>query len=417
MNQSERTWANFSTGQLGDLRTAIIHDWLTVYGGAERVLKYIVALFPNAHVFSMVDFLPDRDRAFLEGRKVRTSFIQHLPGARRYYRQYLPLMPLAVEQFDLSKYDLVISSSYAVAKGVITGPDQLHVSYVHSPIRFAWDLQHQYLEQAGMTRGLKAAIARTILHQLRMWDGRTANGVDHFMANSSFIARRIWKVYRRPAQVIYPPVDIRGFRLAQDKGEAYVTVSRLVPYKRVDLLVQAFARMPDRRLVVVGTGPDLAKLQKVAPPNVRFVGFLPSANVRAVIERARAFVFAAEEDFGIVLVEAQASGTAVIAYGKGGAAEIVRDLDQPDPTGVLFAEQTPQSLVAAIERFERNSNRITPTACRRNAERFGHTRFCAEFADAVAAQLAERRPRPPIALPPRRAGVAAGQASHSAPAL
>ena len=401
MDHVERRWMEFSSREWDGLRVAIVHDWLTVYGGAERVLKYILDLFPKAELFSMVDFLSTADRAFLDGRKVHTSFVQRLPGARKLYRQYLPLMPLAVEQFDLSKFDLVISSSYAVAKGVITGPDQLHISYVHSPIRFAWDLQHQYLEQAGMRRGLKGAIARALLHRLRLWDSRTANGVDHFIANSAFIGRRIWKVYRRPAQVIYPPVDVRGFRLAQDKGESYVTVSRLVPYKRVDLLVAAFARMPNRRLVVVGTGPDYEKLHRSAPPNVKFVGYLPSSNVRAVIERARAFVFAAEEDFGIVLVEAQASGTPVIAFGKGGAAEIVRDLDDAVPTGVLFGEQTPDSLIAAVERFELDSYRITPSACRRNAERFGHTRFCAEFAEAVSAKLAERRTGKPEARPAR----------------
>ena len=416
MSLSERKWATLSANEFAGLRVAVVHDWLTVYGGAERVLKYILTLFPQAELFSMVDFLPTNDRSFLEGRKVETSFIQLLPGARRYYRQYLPLMPVAVEQFDLSRFDLIISSSYAVAKGVITGPDQLHVSYVHSPIRFAWDLQHQYLKQAGMERGVKAAIARAILHRLRLWDGRTGNGVDHFIANSEFIARRIWKVYRRSAQVIYPPVDIRGFRLAQDKGEAYVTVSRLVPYKRVDLLVEAFARMPNRRLVVVGTGPDFAKLQRNAPANVKFAGFLPSSNVRAVIERARAFVFAAEEDFGIVLVEAQACGTPVIAYGKGGAAEIVRDLDDAEPTGILFDEQTPESVIAAIERFEHHSYRITPVECRRNAERFGHARFCAEFAEAVAAQLAERR-RGRIAPNPTRTFATPVPAARSASAL
>ena len=379
------------------LRVAIVHDWLTVYGGAERVLEHMLAVMPQADVFTLVDFVPDDQRGFLGGRKPRTSFIQRLPFARKHYRHYLPLMPLAIEQFDLSGYDLVVSSSYAVAKGVITGPDQLHVSYVHSPVRFAWDLQHQYLRQSGMAHGVASWAVRALLHQLRLWDTRTANGVDHFLANSQFIARRVWKVYRRAAEVIYPPVDIGDFRLVEGKGGTYVTVSRLVPYKRVELLVEAFARLPDRHLTVIGAGPELERLRRVAPPNVELTGFLPDAEVRRRLERARAFLFAAEEDFGIVMVEAQACGTPVIAYGKGGACEVVRDLDRPGATGVLFAEQTADSIVDAIARFEDATGQIEPLACRRNAERFGHARFCSELVSVIGEQWAlrgETRSRP-----------------------
>lgn len=379
------------------LRVAIVHDWLTVYGGAERVLEHMLAVMPQADVFTLVDFVPDDQRGFLGGRKPRTSFIQRLPFARKHYRHYLPLMPLAIEQFDLSGYDLVVSSSYAVAKGVITGPDQLHVSYVHSPVRFAWDLQHQYLRQSGMAHGVASWAVRALLHQLRLWDTRTANGVDHFLANSQFIARRVWKVYRRAAEVIYPPVDIGDFRLVEGKGGTYVTVSRLVPYKRVELLVEAFARLPDRHLTIIGAGPELERLRRVAPPNVELTGFLPDAEVRRRLERARAFLFAAEEDFGIVMVEAQACGTPVIAYGKGGACEVVRDLDRPGATGVLFAEQTADSIVDAIARFEDATGQIEPLACRRNAERFGHARFCSELVSVIGEQWAlrgETRSRP-----------------------
>ena len=379
------------------LRVAIVHDWLTVYGGAERVLEHMLAVMPQADVFTLVDFVPDDQRGFLGGRKPRTSFIQRLPFARKHYRHYLPLMPLAIEQFDLSGYDLVVSSSYAVAKGVITGPDQLHVSYVHSPVRFAWDLQHQYLRQSGMAHGMASWAVRALLHQLRLWDTRTANGVDHFLANSQFIARRVWKVYRRAAEVIYPPVDIGDFRLVEGKGGTYVTVSRLVPYKRVELLVEAFARLPDRHLTIIGAGPELERLRRVAPSNVELTGFLPDAEVRRRLERARAFLFAAEEDFGIVMVEAQACGTPVIAYGKGGACEVVRDLDRPGATGVLFAEQTADSIVDAIARFEDATDQIEPLACRRNAERFGHARFCSELVSVIGEQWAlrgETRSRP-----------------------
>lgn len=379
------------------LRVAIVHDWLTVYGGAERVLEHMLAVMPQADVYTLVDFVPDDQRGFLGGRTPRTSFIQRLPFARKHYRHYLPLMPLAIEQFDLSGYDLVVSSSYAVAKGVITGPDQLHVSYVHSPVRFAWDLQHQYLRQSGMAHGVASWAVRALLHQLRLWDTRTANGVDHFLANSQFIARRVWKVYRRAAEVIYPPVDIGDFRLVEGKGGTYVTVSRLVPYKRVELLVEAFARLPDRHLTIIGAGPELERLRRVAPPNVELTGFLPDAEVRRRLERARAFLFAAEEDFGIVMVEAQACGTPVIAYGKGGACEVVRDLDRPAATGVLFAEQTADSIVDAIARFEDATGQIEPLACRRNAERFGHARFCSELVSVIGEQWAlrgETRSRP-----------------------
>lgn len=374
-------------GDVRKLRVAIVHDWLTVYGGAERVLERMLAVMPQAHVYSLVDFVPEEQRGFLGGRKPLTSFIQHMPLARTRYRHYLPLMPLAIEQFDLSGYDLIVSSSYAVAKGVITGPDQLHISYVHSPVRFAWDLQHQYLRQSGMTHGLASWAVRAILHRLRLWDSRTANGVDHFIANSGFIARRVWKVYRRAAEVIYPPVDIADFRLVEAKGSNYVTVSRLVPYKRVELLVETFAHLPDRHLTVIGTGPELDRLRRLAPPNVELIGFLPDAEVRRRLERARAFLFAAEEDFGIVMVEAQACGTPVIAYGKGGACEIVRDLGRPAPTGVLFAAQTIDSVADAIARFEDAVAEIDPLACRRNAERFGHARFCSEFTNAIVDQL------------------------------
>ena len=219
-------------------RIAIIHDWLVVYAGAERVLEQVLACYPDADLFSLVDFLPAGQRAFINNKPVTTSFIQRLPRARKKYRGYLPLMPLAVEQFDLSAYDLVISSSHAVAKGVLTGPDQLHLSYVHSPIRYAWDLQHQYLRESGLDRGAKGWIAKAILHYIRLWDVRTANGVDVFIANSHYIDRRIRKVYGRDSTVIYPPVDVADFPLRADKEDFYVTASRMVPYKKVDLIVE-----------------------------------------------------------------------------------------------------------------------------------------------------------------------------------
>ncbi len=352
-------------------RIAIVHDWLTTYAGAERVLEQMLALYPQADLFSVCDFLPELERAFLQGRTPKTTFIQHLPGARKRYRQYLPLMPLAVEQLDLSGYDIVLSSSHAVAKGVLTGPDQLHISYVHSPIRYAWDLQHQYLRESGLERGFKGRLAQWLLHKIRQWDLRTANGVDCFIANSDFIARRIWKVYRRKAVVIYPPVDVSAFTLCEDKQDFYLTASRMVPYKRMDLIVEAFTAMPEKRLVVIGDGPDMKKIRSKAGSNIQFLGFQPFDVLRDHMQRASAFVFAAEEDFGITPVEAQACGTPVIAYGRGGALETVRGIGSSSPTGIFFDEQTVGAVIKAVALFEHEGRQmIQPEDCRRNAERF-----------------------------------------------
>jgi glycosyltransferase involved in cell wall biosynthesis len=292
-------------------------------------------------------------------------------------------MPLAIEQLDLSAYDLIISSSHAVAKGVLTAPHQLHISYVHSPIRYAWDLQHQYLKESNLERGIKSWIARWILHQIRIWDTRTANGVDLFVANSEFIARRIHKVYRRSATVIYPPVDLQNYTLCEQKQEFYLTASRLVPYKRIDLIVEAFSQMGDRSLIVIGDGEQMAKIRAKASSNIKFLGHLEPEALREYMQKARAFVFAAEEDFGITPVEAQACGTPVIAYGRGGVCESVRGLDCDRPTGVFFAEQSVASIHAAVLEFEQNCDRILPTTCHENAMRFSTERFQAEFLQFV----------------------------------
>lgn len=330
------------------MKIAIIHDWLTVYAGAEKTLEQILILYPQADIFTIVDFLPEKDRGFLDGHKITTSFIQNLPFARTKYRHYLPLMPLAIEQFDLSGYDLIISDSHAVAKGVITGPDQIHISYVHSPIRYAWDLQHQYLRESGLDKGVKGWMVRYILHKIRLWDLRTANGVDYFIANSDFIAKRIWKVYRRESDVIYPPVDVESFQLHEKKEDFYLTASRMVPYKKIDLIVKAFSEMPEKKLIVIGNGPDFEKIKVKAGPNVTLMGYQPFEVLRDHMQRARAFVFAAEEDFGITPVEAQACGTPVIAFGKGGALETVVD----SVSGLFFDTQDIESLCKAIEKFE-----------------------------------------------------------------
>src|SRR4051812_25934546 len=357
-------------------RVAVIHDWLYTFGGAERVLEQILAVFPNADVFSLFDVLPEEQRGFLGGRKVKTSFIQKLVKPNGNHRFLLPLMPIAIEQFDLSEYDLVISSSYAVAKGVITGPRQFHVSYVHSPMRYAWDLQHEYLRNSKLTSGVKSWLAKLLLHKMRLWDIRTSNSVDTYISNSNFVSQRIWKLYRRPAKVISPPVNLDRFRLGDHKGDFYFTASRLVQYKRIDIIAEAFSKTPERRLVIAGEGPEMNKIRALAGPNVEILGHVDAARLTELMQQAKAFVFAAEEDFGIVPLEAQACGTPVIAYGRGGALETVRGLlNSPQPTGMFFNRQTADSIIEAVDLFEQMAHRITPQACRANALRFSEERF------------------------------------------
>ncbi|WP_312467404.1 glycosyltransferase family 4 protein [Stutzerimonas nitrititolerans] len=371
------------------MKIAIVHDWLVTYAGAERVLAGLIETWPDADLFAVIDFLSDEDRASLGGKRATTTFIQQLPKAKTHYQKYLPLMPLAIEQLDMSAYDLVISSSHAVAKGVLTGPNQLHISYVHSPIRYAWDLQHQYLHEASLDRGIKAKLARMLLHYMRMWDQRTASGVDEFIANSHFIGRRINKSYRRESTVIYPPVDTRNFTLYAEKEDFYLTASRLVPYKRIPMIVEAFSRMPDKKLIVIGAGPEMDKARELASPNVTLMGYQNFAVLLHHMQRARAFVFAAEEDFGIAPIEAQACGTPVIAFGRGGVLETVRGIDHPEPTGVFYDEQTAESLIAAIGEFEAQAHHIFPDACRASAERFSTERFRQEIKAFVETRVLE----------------------------
>jgi glycosyltransferase involved in cell wall biosynthesis len=357
------------------MKTAIVCDWLVTPGGAEKVLGELIHIFPEADLFAVVDFMPAEHRQFLRNKTVTTTFIQKLPFAKRKYRGYLPLMPLAIEQLDLSGYQLIISSSHAVAKGVITGPDQLHISYVHSPMRYAWDLQHHYLRETGLDKKWRGLFARFFLHKLRLWDLRSANGVDHFIANSHFIARRIQKTYRRDATVIHPPIDIARFTPLGKKENFYLAASRLVPYKKMDLIVESFSQLPDQQLIVIGDGPDFEKIRRKAGSNVRMLGFQSNDVLISHMQRAKALIFAAEEDFGLVPVEAQACGTPVIAYGKGGALETVRGLDMEKPTGVFFAEQSVNAICKAVREFERKGDVLTAENCVENARAFGPERF------------------------------------------
>jgi len=368
------------------MKMAIVHDWLTVYAGAERVLAEMLRLYPEADLFSLIDFLPESQRGFLEGRVPRTSFMQRLPLVGKRYRAYLPLMPSAIERIDLRGYDLVLSSSHAVAKGVITHPDQLHICYLQARnLKYAYEDRDKY--PAGPLRRLAEDV---ILTWLRTWDHAASQRPDLTIANSQFVSR--WHLHRHgvPSTVIYPPVDVGFFaeRSRAARVDYYVTVGRLEPYKCTRLLVEAFRRLRSR-LVVIGDGTELPALRRNAPPNVEFLGRRERDEVAEVISRARAFVFAGREDFGIALVEAQAAGTPVIAFAGGGAAESIQGLDHPVPTGILFSRQTVPDIVAAVETFERSPSAIHPAACLTNARRFGRDRFRAEFSRSVSQALSE----------------------------
>lgn len=359
-------------------RVAVVHEWLLERAGSEQVVERMLRLFPQAELFTLIDRMPADSRAMLAGRRVHTSFLDRMPGLPGSLKYAVPLMPLAVEQFDLSGFDLVLSSSHAVAKGVIVSPDALHLCYCHSPMRYAWDLQPTYLRTEGLTRGVRGWAARWLLHRMRLWDHRSAAGVDAFAANSAFVARRILKAWRRDAVVIHPPVTLHP-PVAVPREDRYVTVGRLINYKRTDLLLEAFRRMPQRRLLIVGSGPDAARLRAAAPPNVEFAGWLSDDAMRAAVAGARAFLFAAVEDFGIAPVEAMSQGTPVIALRAGGATETIAGLDDPRPTGVFFDEQTPEAIVAAVEAFEQASGRIDPRDCIERARAFSVERFDRAF--------------------------------------
>ena len=358
---------------------ALIHDWLTSWGGAERVLEAVLEIYPQAEIFTLVYEPNLYENSIIARAPVTTSFIDRLPWAKTRWRTYLPLMPLAVEQFDLRGYDVVISLSNAVAHGVLSQPDQLHVNYIYTPMRYAWRLYHQYLETAGLDRGLRGALAKVILHYLRSWDYVASARVDQFVAISNWVAQGVQRAYRRSAQVIYPPVDVERFDPGRPRGEEYLTVSRLVPYKKIDLLVDAFAGI-DRPLTIVGDGPELDRLRERAPANVKLIGWQPESAVTESFETARAFVHAAEEDFGITLLEAQAAGCPVIAYGRGGARETVI----AGQTGLFFDEQTVDALQQAVLEFERVEEAFDPVALRQQASRFSTERFQTAFAEMVA---------------------------------
>jgi glycosyltransferase involved in cell wall biosynthesis len=361
------------------MKTALVHDWLvSPVGGAENTLKEILALYP-----SPIHTLLWNPKAFQQtpfaSAQIRSSFIQKLPWARTHFRTYLPLFPMAIEQFDLSSYDLVISSSHCVAKGVLTHSEQTHICYCHTPMRYAWDLYHDYLREANLRRGLKSAFARFFLHYIRGWDIHSARRVDHFIANSRFVARRIQKLYGREAAVIYPPVDTDFYSLSEKKENYYLISSRLVPYKKIDLIVEAFSQLPDQKLVIIGDGSEANKLRKKATRNVEFLGYQSDAVLRQYMQNAKAFIFAALEDFGIAPIEAMASGTPVIALGRGGTAETVLH----EKTGLLFENQTALDIRDAVQKFEKIQGQFEPRSIRKHAALFSAERFRSELRQFV----------------------------------
>jgi glycosyltransferase involved in cell wall biosynthesis len=368
------------------LDVGIVHDWLPVVSGAERVLQQVVAAFPNSEVYTLFDFLTEEERKEILGHTpVHVSRLNKLPGVQKYYRYLLLSCTRAIEEFDVTNHEIVISASAALAKGVLTSPEQKHFAYVHSPARYAWDLTHEYINGIdGVAAGLKQMLARQMMHKFRLWDMRTSPSVDHFIANSEFIKKRIWKVYRRDADVIYPPVNTDGFNLpAEPRQEHFLVASRMVPYKRIPMIVEAFSHRPDLKLHVVGDGPEMPAVRVAAGTNVEILGHVPFAELKRQMQTARAFVFAAKEDFGIVPVEAQACGTPVIALGQGGTAETVRPLGESDPTGVWFEEQTVDSFLTALDAFVAEEASFVPEVCRENALKFSEERFRQELRSYV----------------------------------
>ncbi len=361
------------------MKKALVHDWFRDFGGAEKCIESFTNIWDDFNIYGLIDFLSDNDREIiLKGKFAHTSFIQKLPNAKVKYRYYLPFFPFAIEQFDLSGYDLILSSSHAVAKGILTHSNQLHISYVHTPIRYAWDLYHQYLKESGLDKGLKGKLAKYFLHKIRIWDMSTINRVDHYIANSHYIARRIKKVYGKESTVIYPPVDVEKFNLHEKKDEFYLTASRMVPYKKIDLIVEAFSKT-DKKLIVIGTGPDMEKIKAKAGKNIELLGYQDDHVLISMMQKAKAFVFAAEEDFGIAPVEAQACGTPVICLGKGGTKETVLDMI----TGVHFMDQRVDALLMAIEKFEKNIDIFEPQNIRTHAFQFSRKRFEYEIKEFI----------------------------------
>ena len=362
------------------MKVAIVQEWLVTVGGSDKVVRGILDVFPDADIYTLVAKKEVCDELGIPWEKVHTSFIQKMPLGTKKHRAYLPLFPFAIEQFDLRGYDVVISSSHCVAKGVLTKADQLHICYCHSPIRYCWDMYNEYLEESHLDKGFKSWLVRLMLHPIRQFDAIAGSRVDYYISNSDYVGQRIRKTYRRKATTIHPNIDISNFELCNDKQEYYLASSRLVAYKKIDTIIEAFNQMPDKKLVVIGGGPNLEAYRKLAKDNVTVMGYQPFDVLKEKMQHAKAFVFAADEDFGMIPIEAQSCGTPVIAYGHGGSLETVNG----GKTGLFFNEQTPEAIVEAVNKFESmGSQPFAPADCRQWAEGFSEERFKREIKEFV----------------------------------
>ena len=368
------------------MKVAIVQEWLVTVGGSDKVVKAILDVFPDADIYTLVAKKEVCDELGIPWGKVHTSFIQKMPLGTKKHRAYLPLFPFAIEQFDLRGYDVVISSSHCVAKGILTKADQLHICYCHSPIRYCWDMYNEYLEESHLDKGFKSWLVRLMLHPIRQFDAIAGSRVDYYISNSDYVGQRIRKTYRRKATTIHPNIDISNFELCNDKKEYYLASSRLVAYKKIDTIIEAFNQMPDKKLVVIGGGPNLEAYRKLAKDNVTVMGYQPFDVLKDKMQHAKAFVFAADEDFGMIPIEAQSCGTPVIAYGHGGSLETVNG----GKTGLFFNEQTPEAIVEAVNRFEAmGSQPFAPADCRQWAEGFSEERFKREIKEFVEEKYEE----------------------------
>ena len=368
------------------MKVAIVQEWLVTVGGSDKVVKAILDVFPDADIYTLAAKNEVCDELGIPWEKVHTSFIQKMPLGTKKHRAYLPLFPFAIEQFDLRGYDVVISSSHCVAKGVLTKADQLHICYCHSPIRYCWDMYNEYLEESHLDKGFKSWLVRLMLHPIRQFDAIAGSRVDYYISNSDYVGQRIRKTYRRKATTIHPNIDISNFELCNDKQEYYLASSRLVAYKKIDTIIEAFNQMPDKKLVVIGGGPNLEAYRKLANDNVTVMGYQPFDVLKDKMQHAKAFVFAADEDFGMIPIEAQSCGTPVIAYGHGGSLETVNG----GKTGLFFNEQTPEAIIEAVNKFEAmGSQPFAPADCRQWAEGFSEERFKREIKEFVEEKYEE----------------------------
>lgn len=351
------------------MKVAIVQDWLVINGGAEKVLRCMLEVFPNADVYSLVDFLDDKNRnEILLGKQAKTSFIQKLPFSNPYFRYYLPFFINAIEKFDFTKYDIILSSSYAFSKGVKKKfPEQIHICYCHSPFKQAWIFEEEYTKSYNLS-GIKKWYVNRTLQKIRDWDIKTLDRVDYFIANSKYISDRIKKIYNRNAEIIYPPVNTDKFSLCIEKHDYYITVSRMVPYKKIDIIIEAF-NILNKKLIVVGEGIQLDSNKKLAKHNVEVVGYKSDEELVQLIQNAKGFVFAALEDFGIVPLEAQSCGTPAIALGEGGTSETIID----KKTGIHFKKQNIKSIIDAIHEFE--AIKFNPQQVREQALKFSQDTF------------------------------------------